>query len=194
MGKGECKVEEMLGTLYERNEQYRDTKERVVWLAGVIYFTFSLFVLRWIPEYKKVWAQNEWLIMVTTTFLTLLFFITFRFIRRQTWEKCKSVKRTDNFHDLIKKLDDANYRTHEALINQTKYRKGQANFFRDGWSGVLILAGVLIFYAAQITFLCNEIHDTVLLLYGFWIALFLFLLFLLIRYCLEGLFSLRELI
>ncbi len=46
MAKDECKVGDMLRTLYERNEKYHDIKERVVWLAGVLYFTFSVFVIK----------------------------------------------------------------------------------------------------------------------------------------------------
>ncbi len=70
MDKDETNVEEMLRTLYVQNEQYHDTKERVVWLAGVIYFTFSVFVILWLPDHKDIWANEEWLSALTMAFLT----------------------------------------------------------------------------------------------------------------------------
>lgn len=162
-------MEELLRTLYELNEQYHNTKERIVWLAGVIYFTFSIVVLTWIsklPKYEFIWINRECLIILTMVFLTSIFCITSIFIICQTWHKCRSAIQTNNFHALIKHLDDKRNRNYRALIEVTRY-KGGANFFREGWSGVLILAAVLIFYFAQVALLYIGICNKISLLYIF---------------------------
>ncbi len=70
MAKDECKVEDMLMTLRERNEQYHDIKERVVWLAGTVYFGFSLLVVKahhlheQMPQYRYTEAGGcEWFML-----------------------------------------------------------------------------------------------------------------------------------
>lgn len=164
MAEKDTNVKDILIAPYNLNEQYHNTKERVVWLAGVVYFTFSVFVMRWIPGNTCIWARDEWLTIATTIFLTLLFLVTSIFICGQTWHKCKATIMTDKLNDLIWKLDDINFRNYETLIRETKYQKGDANFFREGWSGVLILVAVLVFYVAQLFLLGTAIREKYLIL------------------------------
>ena len=188
MAKDECKVGDMLRTLYERNEQYHDIKERVVWLAGVGYFTFSVFVLRWIPHHKDIWAKRNLLPILTMVFLTLLFIVISIFIIRQTKEKAGTVIITKKLRCLIGKLDKEVNEPYKTLIKKTdpKEAKKKARFFCEGWSGVLVLATVLIFYSAQVVILYTGICNIILLLYGFGIALALsFLWWSLTRCCLS---------
>ncbi len=174
MAETDPKMKDILIALYTQNEQYHNIKERVVWLAGIVYFTFSVFVLRWIPDHKNIWAERQLLTLVTMTFLTLLFIVTFVFIIRQTKEKAGAAVRTDNFFDLFGELDaEVNEPSYRTLIERTdpQEAKEKARFFLQGWSGVLILAAVLIFYFAQVVFLCTGTDNKNQLLYGFGIAL-----------------------
>ncbi len=169
MAEEDPKVKDILIALYTQNEQYHNIKERVVWLAGIVYLTFSVFVLRWIPHHKDIWAEGNLLPKLTMTFLTLLFIVTVVFIIRQTWEKSVSVMKTNKFLDLIGELDQETEKiTYRILINRPRK---EPRFFREGWSGVLILAIVLIFYSAQVVFLCGGTDNKIQLLGGFWIAL-----------------------
>ncbi len=145
-------IEDLLKTLYELNERYHNVKERVVWLAGVIYLTFSVVTMAWyfqnrgtvsIPE-----GLEEWHAIV---FLSVIFVLTVAFICRQTWEKVKSVVRTGQFNNLIKKLP--NRRTHADLMAANCYnyeiQKRIWDFISIGWSGHLILGVVYSFFIAQ---------------------------------------------
>ena len=55
-------ITEPLKTLYEKNYEYHHVKERVVWLAGTIYLTFSIVLISWyllyqskIPDWVEPW-------------------------------------------------------------------------------------------------------------------------------------------
>ena len=146
-------IEDLLKTLYELNEHYHDVKERVVWLAGVIYLTFSVATMAWyfqnrdtIPILKGL---EEWHAVV---FLSAIFILTAVFICRQTWEKVRSEVKTEQFNDLIEELPRC--RTHTDLINANRYnfnkkRKPVRDFVCIGWSGHLILGVVYSFFVAQ---------------------------------------------
>ncbi len=185
MDKDETNVEEMLRTLYVQNEQYHDTKERGVWLAGVVYFAFSLFVLPKIPDSVKMWETVEPpLIKLTTVFLTLLFGITFEFISRQTYHRNLAAVASTNFRELIKKLDkeQLSYNRLESQTNFKKAREGM-NFFRQGWPGVLVLAGCLVFYATQMLLLYTVVNDKDLVFFGIWVSAIIYSAFFFIRCC-----------
>ncbi len=121
-------------------------------------------------------------------FLTLLFIVTIVFIIRQTKEKIRTVVITRKLRCLIGDLDKESTEPYKTLIEKTdpKEAKKQARFFREGWSGVLILSTVLIFYGAQVVILYTGICNIPLLLYGFGIALTLSLLWLSLTCCLSN--------
>ena len=154
MAKDECKVEDMLMTLRERNEQYHDIKERVVWLAGTVYFGFSLLVLKalLVPEQKDT---IESLKPFATNFLVLIFALTFIFIVRQIWERCKTVVKSGKFNTLIRHLGNSRYRSYRKMMDltrysETKFLKKVCQFFCMGWSGVLVLLVVVVLFVAQL--------------------------------------------
>ena len=79
--------EDLLRTLYELNEHYHDVKERVVWLAGVIYLTFSVALIAWYLENKEVLSEHQLPTRQIAIFLTIVFVLTAIFIFRQTGHK-----------------------------------------------------------------------------------------------------------
>ena len=155
MANDEHKVEEMLRILYEQNEQYHNTKESVVWLAGVIYFIFSSAVLVWIldPENTVVNGQES----TITIFLILIFVLASVFILRQTGEKAISSARNTKFLALIEHFDDSNYRNYKALKDTASFkaRFGQRfyNFLTQGWSGHLVFGAAYTLFLAQLILL-----------------------------------------
>ncbi len=158
MANDEHKVEEMLRILYEQNEQYHNTKESVVWLAGVIYFIFSSAVLVWIlnPENTVVNGQGS----TITIFLILIFVLASVFILRQTGEKTISSARNTKFLALIEHFDDINYRNYKALKDTASFkaRFGQRfyNFLTQGWSGHLVFGAAYTLFLAQLILLPCE--------------------------------------
>ncbi len=155
MANNERKVEEMLRTLYEQNEQYHNTKERVVWLSGVIYFIFSSAVLAWIPNSENTVVQGQKPII--TIFLILIFVLASVFILRQTGEKTISSTRNTKFLALIEHFDDSNYRNYKALKDTASFkaRFGQRfyDFVTQGWSGHLVFGAAYTFFLAQLILL-----------------------------------------
>ena len=129
--------------------------------------------MRWIPHHKDIWAEGNLLPKLTMTFLTLLFIVTFVFIIRQTKEKIGTVIITKKLRCQIGKLDKEVNEPYKTLIKKTDpgEAKEEARFFGEGWSGVLILAIVLIFYSAQVVFLYGGTDNKIQLLGGFGIAL-----------------------
>lgn len=140
-------MESMLRTLYELNEKYHDTKEHVVWLAATIYLAFSLLVIQ-----TKSVLPSEWAGLIL---LFLVFLLTFLFIVGQTWMKCISAIRTGKFLKLVAGLDGGRA-THKTLVDETdpnRFAEGDVKFFREGWSGFLILVVISVFWVAQIVIL-----------------------------------------
>ena len=81
-------IVDLLKCLLERNEQYHDVKERVVWLAGVIYLTFSAALVGW---YLKVGVSIPCELKNPVLYaLSAIYILTVAFIIRQTREKAHS--------------------------------------------------------------------------------------------------------
>ena len=154
-------IEDLLKTLYELNERYHDVKERVVWLAGVVYLTFSVALIAWYldPENRNVlWSMpglGKWHVAV---FLSVIFVLVAAFIFRQTKHKVVSAAKTGQFNDLISEL--YSHRTYADLMNANTYnfnkkRKPVCDFVCMGWSGHLIFGIVYSFFLAQMIALCG---------------------------------------
>lgn len=151
----EDEIVDLLKALFVRNEQYHDVKERVVWLAGVIYLTFSAALVGWylrsdvcIPyEYRKPILYA----------LSAIFVLTVTFIIRQTREKVHSTVITWQHFKLMRELPHR--RTHTELMNANTYsnRMWEAlwDFISLGWSGNIILGVVSIFFPVQLTVICK---------------------------------------
>ncbi len=156
MANNERKVEEMLRTLYERNDQYQNIKERVVWLAGVVYLAFSAALMAWYldPENRNVLCSipglEKWHGVV---FLSTIFVLVAVFIYRQTRHRVKAAAKTEQFDELIGNLHSR--RTYADLMNANTYnsnetRKPVCDFVGMGWSGHLIFGVVYSFFLAQL--------------------------------------------
>jgi hypothetical protein len=146
-------IVELLKALYERNVDYHNVKERVVWLAGVVYLTFSAALMAWYFQNRDTITFSCLEKYFTAAFLSVVFLLTATFILRQTWHKVRSTVKTEQFFKLIRKLP--NRRTHVALMNANEYnfdkkREPVCDFVCMGWSGHLILGVVYSFFLAQL--------------------------------------------
>lgn len=165
------KLEDILRTLYEQNEHYHDIKERVVWLAGVIYLTFSVALIAWYLENKEIIPEHQLPMRQIAIFLAIVFMLTATFIFRQTAHKVMAAVKTGQFNYLIRNLDDVSRRNHKALMNANDYRFNFYNFVIMGWSGHLVFGITYSFFLAQMVVLCGFCYWQTTL--GYWIWLFL---------------------
>jgi hypothetical protein len=141
-------VAELLKTLFEQNEQYHNFKERVVWLAGTIYLTFSALLIAWYVNSDNISLRCSSQKHFVTAFLTLIFALTVTFILRQTREKVRSTMITDQH---LKRIGSLRHRRCYADLRSAYDQKcGFLDFIERGWSGLLILGVVCGFYAAQL--------------------------------------------
>jgi predicted Co/Zn/Cd cation transporter (cation efflux family) len=108
-------ITELLKSLYERNEAYHDVKERVVWLAGTIYLTFSALLIAWylrLPS-KNVLSRfltsfvKPWHIIAS---LSAIFVLTGAFIIRQTVEKARSAVITEQYMKVVADVSNKSYK------------------------------------------------------------------------------------
>jgi hypothetical protein len=176
-------IVDLLKALFVRNEQYHDVKERVVWLAGVIYLTFSAALIGW---YLKSDVCIPCQLKKPVLFaLSAIFVLTVAFIIRQIREKVHSTVITWQHFTLMKKLP--NHRNHIDLMIANTYNHGMCEAFWDfvqlGWSGHLILGVVSIFFLAQLTVIC-EVSISWLLWAGIPIVTILFPL--IVSWCRRG--------
>jgi hypothetical protein len=169
--KEPSKVEDMLKTLYERNEHYHDVKERVVWLAGLFYLTFSAALITWFLEHKELIVENQLPLRQIAIFLVIVFLITATFIFRQTSHKVTSAVKTGQFNQLIRNLDDSGRRNYRALMNANDYTFNFCNFMNMGWSGHLVFGATYIFFLAQMVVLYGFCYWRATL--GYWLWVFL---------------------
>lgn len=148
-------IEDLLKTLYESNEHYHNAKERVVWLAGVVYLTFSVALIAFLNQGgSSIPAGLE---KYAAVFLLVIFVLTTAFVWRQTWEKVRSVVKTGQLNKLILELQSR--RTYADLMDAYRYPKEQKkiipHFVCLGWSGHLIFGVVYSFFLAQMAALCG---------------------------------------
>lgn len=151
-------MKELLKSLYERNDQYHDTKEHVMWLAATLYFWFSLAVLAWISKNKCIWESRKLLFIL---FLSIAFLLVVVFVWFQNWKKCESLVKNDKLLTLMAKLDNKKPPNYQALAETMHIEKGEvkivcegkAKIIREGLPGVIVLFAVILFFAAQIIFL-----------------------------------------
>ena len=113
-------VVDLLKSLFERNERYHEVKERVVWLAGVIYLTFSAALIGW---YLKSGVSIPCDLKKPVLFgLSAIFVLTVAFIVRQTREKVHSAVITGQHFRIMRELPHR--RTHTELMNANTYNHG----------------------------------------------------------------------
>ena len=122
-----------------------------MWLAGVVYFTFSTTVIVWIYQHNN--ELNLCQRYILYVFATSVYTLTVIFEICQTVMKYQSTIKTYNFDALLATLDETGYLTYATLGKANTCNPGEIHFFRDGWSGVLILLATTVFFIAQVTLL-----------------------------------------
>lgn len=148
-------VKELLKMLYETNERHHDSKERLVWLASTLYFSFVVYTfVQAPPVFKSITPENRLVLMAS--FISVCGFALF-FVVMQNWWKCLSVEKTGKLNKLIKEM--TNQLTYHDLIEmvahvkEKKFRKTVCHFWRDGKSGVIILFAMIVFCIFQMIYI-----------------------------------------
>ncbi len=114
----EKKIEEIWMKLYERNEQYHDTKAKSVWLGGTVYVSFSLAVIKLITDNMDKVNEARYLIRGgLIAAISLVFLSVFWFVFHQIRSKSESAKKTGEFHKLLSKPSF----TYEEMMKCTKF-------------------------------------------------------------------------
>ena len=97
-------VDDMIIKLYELNEHYHDTKEKMAWLASSLYAAFSVTIITWLFNKEICEIQSlPFLIIEIGAFICALWFIIFQYKKKKI-----SVLITGEYEKIIlnKNLDD----------------------------------------------------------------------------------------
>ena len=113
-------MRDMIIKLYELNERYHDTKEKMAWLGSSLYFAFSLAILRilFIDGMQKIIKKYPGGIVffVLAIFGCALWFVIFQYKKKKI-----SVGISNEFMDIVSnnKLSDENKL--KKMIKYTRY-------------------------------------------------------------------------
>ena len=102
-------MKEIIMRMYELNERYHDTKEKMAWLASSLYAGFSVAIIRiFFTDSMQDFIRDCPLLIII--FLSAIFVCVFWFINFQYHKKRRSVKITGLLeHEIFKlKLDGEN--------------------------------------------------------------------------------------
>lgn len=155
MVKMDSQVWEAYRLFYQKNQDYHDAKERMLWLAGTVYFSFSIVIVGWIllPGHTITDVQKGWF----TGFVSALGLAVFFFAYIQNWWKCQAahvdVLMTDWLSQKANSKSSLKDVCEVKKYPHTTFREMVCYSFRYGKPGIVILFALLIFAAAQISFL-----------------------------------------
>jgi len=138
-------LKEILIKLYELNERYHDTKEKMIWLGSSLYFIFSFTILIFIVSNKNFkWPTHNSIYLII--FLTLIFINALLFIWFQIKKKRASLQYTKQLERELSelKLQDEN-KLKEIFKCRDKIFYGMVTH-----PEIFIIAPVFIFYIAQL--------------------------------------------
>ena len=94
---------DLLMMFYEQNKERHRNKERVIWLAGTVYFAFSALVCRWLLEIPKDWFRVTIVSrLVVFIFLFFIFVLVFWYLCFQNVQKCKAIAEDERFKSMIR--------------------------------------------------------------------------------------------
>lgn len=112
-------MEDRLMKLYELNEKYHDTKERMAWLGSSLYAAFSLAVLRIFFRKEIQDLINDCPVIIIIVFLLVIFICAFWFINVQYKKKRISVGISNEYMKILfnQKLSDKLKLKHMLKIN-----------------------------------------------------------------------------
>ena len=145
-------IENILLKLYELNERYHDTKEKMAWLGSSLYFAFSLAILRilFIKEMQNFIKQDPWVII---GFLLAICVFALLFINFQFKKKRNSVVYTGELEKQLCSLQSKGEEYSESEDKLLQLFKRKDEIFQDKMEVpdiyIYILMG--IFFASQIT-------------------------------------------
>ena len=120
-------IENILLKLYELNERYHDTKEKMAWLGSSLYFAFSLAILRilFIKGMQNIIKQYSWVPWVIIGFLlAAIYCCACWFINLQYKKKRISVGISNEFMDIV-----SNNKPENKLKKMIKYTR----YINDKW-------------------------------------------------------------
>lgn len=156
MSKIDTQIWEAYRLFYQKNQDYHGSKERMLWLAGTVYFSFSIAIVGWIlqPTNTTDFVQKCWL----TGFVSALGLAALAFAWIQNWWKCQAahidILMTDwlskkaNGKSTLSDVCEAEQYPPDATLRQ---KAGQ--LAKYGKPGIAVLVALLLFAAAQVCFL-----------------------------------------
>ena len=159
---------DILIALYQQNETYHDVKEKVIWLAGTVYYAFSFFVIKALLDIPNDRFVDKSLCWPAAIFLVAIFVLVIWFLRFHNRAKLKSVHEFDNLRSIIKQ-HGAEYRKlipppreRRCTSIQTLTPLGRSRrYMRHGprIPGVIVMIGASVFFVAQLTFLFYRFYS-----------------------------------
>ena len=139
---------DLLILLYEQNEKYHDTKEKVIWLAGTVYFGFAVLVLRWVLDLPSEWFLGTGIGSprgATLTFLSVVFGFVFWYLWFQHRAKIDTLSIFERYVELIRRTSI----DYDELMGGPSPKR---SFLRHRKvPGAIVMIVALLFYAAQLS-------------------------------------------
>ena len=59
MAEENTNAKDILIALYNRNEQYHDSKDKAMWLAASVYLGFTVGLMVWFLENNRFWEDRK---------------------------------------------------------------------------------------------------------------------------------------
>ena len=154
-------MDDMIIKLYELNEHYHDTKEKMAWLGSSLYFTFSLAIMRFlfIQEIQTIIKKYPWIIVI---FVLTLFGCVLRFVCLQYRKKRISAGISNKFMDIVNNNELTAENKVKRMIKYTrcindKWRalknKHKKEWKKYGFAELPVHILMIIFFVSQIILL-----------------------------------------
>jgi hypothetical protein len=147
-------TKETLLEMYKLNYDYHNVKEQMFWLAATFYLGFAAGLTAWTTASPKFIQDHRLLVLIFS--IGVLSF-TELFVLVQNWYKARSVFIDGLLCDLLRRFDPGmKIPKYWEICSAVQSRQGTPGFkrmsifFKNGWSGVLVMAIMLVFGIAQI--------------------------------------------
>jgi len=155
-------MKDIIIKLYELNEHYHDTKEKMAWLASSLYAAFSVAIITWLfsKEIYKIHILKLnsiiniilFFIIIVVVFICAILFICFQYKKKKIsaviTDKYEKIILNEglNYKNKLRRMFDYKSDVHN---NWKKYRKDYKNK-KLGRSEIPIKIMIFIFFIAQI--------------------------------------------
>ena len=154
--------QELLLAMYVQNEKYHDTKERVLWLAGTIYYGFSVLILRWLLDAPNDWFGDNPLLVgdcvvpiqgIMAVFLSLVFVLVLWYLWFQHKAKLGTIDTFNRLGTLIRELGN----DFDNLMGFPPKKNKDVPFFRrKEVPGRIVIFVAALFFFAQLIVLSGK--------------------------------------